>query len=185
MQMIKRNLEEDILENSEELIESVSKRKQRKKEHFASTYTLKPNENYDVNGYSYETDKLGRITRCEGTLRLEHGKRNTGHQVRAGGEYRLENDEGGHLIGRRFGGSEKVDNLVPMNSLVNGIEYKELENDWAAELDKGSTVDVKIQCRYSGDSTRPTDFIVKYKIIDKDGFERNETKRIHNQEGGK
>ena len=86
MQMIKRNLEEDILENSEELIESVSKRKQRKKEHFASTYTLKPNENYDVNGYSYETDKLGRISRCEGTLRLGQGKSHPGHQVRAGGE---------------------------------------------------------------------------------------------------
>ena len=33
-------------------------------------------------------------------------------------------DEGGHLIGRRFGGSEKVDNLVPMDSHVNGVEYK-------------------------------------------------------------
>ena len=29
------------------------------------------------------------------------------------------------------------------------------------------------------------DFIVKYKITDKDGFTRNETKRIHNQEGEK
>ena len=171
--MIRHNPEEDILEDSEELIEADSERKQLEKEHFASTYTLKPNENYDANGYSYETDKLGRITRCEGTLRLEDGKRNTAHQVR------------GHLIGRRFGGSEKVDNLVPMDSHVNGVEYKELEDDWAAELDKGSTVDVKIQCRYSGDSSRPTDFIVKYKITDKDGFERNETKRIHNQEGGK
>lgn len=72
-----------------------------------------------------------------------------------------------------------------MDSHVNGVEYKKLEDDWAAELDKSSTVDVKIQCRYSGDSSRPTDFIVKYKITDKDGFERNETKRIHNQEGGK
>lgn len=185
--MIKHNPEEDILEDSEELIESESERRQSEKEHFASTYTLKPNENYDANGYSYETDKLGRITRCEGILRLEDGKRNTAHQIRAGGEYRLENDEGGHLIGRRFGGSEKVDNLVPMDSHVNGVEYKKLEDDWAAELNKGSTVDVKIQCRYFGDSTRPTDFIVKYKITDNDEFTRNETKRIriHNQEGGK
>lgn len=183
--MINHNPEKDILEDSEELIGTDFERKQLGKEHFASTYTLKPNENYDANGYSYETDKLGRITRCEGMLRVEYGKRNTAHQIRAGGEYRLENDEGGHLIGRRFGGSEKVDNLVPMDSYVNRIEYKELEDDWAAELDKDSTVDVKIQCRYSGDSYRPTDFIVKYKITDKCGFERNETKRIHNQEGGK
>ena len=74
-----------------------------------------------------------------------------------------------------------------MDSHVNGVEYKKLEDDWAAELNKGSTVDVKIQCRYFGDSTRPTDFIVKYKITDNDEFTRNETKRIriHNQEGGK
>lgn len=183
--MIMHNPEEDGLEDSEKLLEAKNISKHLEKEHFASTYILKPNENYDANGYSYETDKLGRIIRSEGMLRLEDGKRNTAHQVRAGGEYRLENDEGGHLIGRRFGGSERVDNLVPMDSHVNGVEYKELEDDWAAELDKGSTVDVKIQCRYSGDSSRPTDFIVKYKITDKDGFERNEIKRIHNQEGGK
>lgn len=179
--MIMHNPEEDILEDSEELIEADSERKRLFQEHFASTYSLKPNENYDANGYSYETDKFGRITRCEGTLRLEEGKRNTAHQIRAGGEYRLENDEGGHLIGRRFGGSEKVDNLVPMDSHVNGGEYKEIENDWAAELEKGSNVDVKIQCRYSGESLRPTEFIIKYKITDKDGFTRNETKKIHNQ----
>ena len=82
--MIKHNPEEDILEDSEELIESESERRQSEKEHYASTYTLKPNENYDANGYSYETDKLGRITRCEGILRLEDGKRNTAHQIRAG-----------------------------------------------------------------------------------------------------
>lgn len=43
--MIKHNPEEDILEDSEELIEVDSERKQLEKEHFASTYTLKPNEN--------------------------------------------------------------------------------------------------------------------------------------------
>ena len=41
--MIKHNPEEDILEDSEELIESESERRQSEKEHFASTYTLKPN----------------------------------------------------------------------------------------------------------------------------------------------
>lgn len=181
MQMIKHNIEENILEDSEELIESDFERKQMQNKHFSSTYTLKPKENYDANGYSYETDKLGRIIRCEGSLSLEDGKRNTAHQVRAGGEYRLENDEGGHLIGRRFGGSEKVDNIVPMDSHVNGVEYKKLEDDWAAALDKGSTVHVKILCRYVCDSTRPTDFIVKYEIREKNGFTRNETKRINNR----
>lgn len=179
------NLDEEILEDSEEVLESDSERKQLQKEHFASTYTLRPNENYEVNGYSYETDKFGRIKRCEGSLKLEDGKRNPDHQVHAGGEYRLSTDEGGHLIARRFGGSEKVDNLVPMEYHVNRYEYKELEDDWASELEKGNSVDVRIQCRYSGESTRPTDFIVKYQVTDPNGFTRNETRRIHNQEGEK
>ncbi len=154
------------------------------KAHFESTYSLKPNEQYEVNNYSYETDRYGRIKRCEGTLRLEEGKRNTAHQTRAGGEYRLENDEGGHLIGRRFGGSEKVDNIVPMDYDVNHHEYKELEDDWAKELEKGNKVDVKIRCKYEDESTRSTAFIVKYKVTDQDGFTRNETKIINNTKHG-
>lgn len=46
--MINHNPEEDILEDSEELIEADSERKQLEKEHFTSTYSLKPNENYDA-----------------------------------------------------------------------------------------------------------------------------------------
>lgn len=153
--------------------------------HFASTYCLKPNEQYEVNRYSYETDRYGRIKRCEGALRLEDGKRNTDHQVRAGGEYRLDTDEGGHLIGRRFGGSEKVDNIVPMDGHVNRVEYKELEDDWAQELKKENKVDVKVRCRYEEDSARPSAFIVKYKVTDQDGFTRSETRMIRNEsEGG-
>lgn len=156
----------------------------RKSSHFASTYSLKPNEQYEVNQYSYETDRHGRIKRCEGTLRLEDGKRNTNHQVKAGGEFRLESDEGGHLIGKRFGGSEKIDNIVPMDGHVNRIEYKELEDDWAQELQKGNTVDVKIRCKYEEDSVRPTAFIVKYKVTYQDGFTRNETRIINNSKSG-
>lgn len=158
----------------------------RESTHFASTYTLKPNEQYEVNNYSYETDRYGRIQRCKGTLRLEDGKRNPDHQVRAGGEFRLENDEGGHLIARRFGGSEKIDNIVPMDSHVNRIEYKGIEDEWAKELEKGNIVDVKIRCKYEEDSMRPTAFIVKSKVTEQNGFERNETHILNNskQEGG-
>lgn len=153
-------------------------------EHFSSTYTLKPNEEYDSNQYHYETDSRGRITRCEGTLRLEDGKRNTDHQTRAGGPDRLESDQGGHLIARRFGGSEKIDNLVPMDKDLNNGEYKELENDWEKALERGDTVDVQIRCRYSGDSQRPDSFVVKYKITDENGFSRYETKVLKNGKNG-
>lgn len=170
----------DVERNNEDSIDNAENKKN-SKDHFESTYKLKPNEKYEAKGYQYETDKYGRITRCEGSLRLEEGKRNTDHQVRAGGEFRLEKDEGGHLIGRRFGGSEKIDNLVPMDHHVNGVVYKELENDWANELEKGNKVDVKISCRYSNDSLRPNEFVVKYSVTDENGFSRNEVRRIPNR----
>lgn len=169
---------------SDEVETSACESDKQRKEHFETTYSLKSNEQYEVNNYSYETDRYGRIKRSEGTLRLEEGKRNTAHQIRAGGEYRLENDEGGHLIGRRFGGSEKVDNIVPMDYDVNRYEYKELEDEWADELEKGCKVDVKVRCKYEQESTRPTAFIVKYRVTDPDGFTRNEAKIIDNTSSG-
>lgn len=71
-----------------------------------------------------------------------------------------------------------------MDHEVNRHEYKELEDDWAEELEKGSQVDVKIRCKYEEDSTRPTAFIVKYKVTDQDGFTRSETRIIHNKKSG-
>lgn len=152
--------------------------------HFESAYKLKPSEKYEVNHYSYETDRYGRIKRCEGTLRLEEGKRNTAHQTRAGGEYRLENDEGGHLIAKRFGGSEKIDNIVPMDHEVNRHEYKDVEDGWAAELKKGNNINVKILCRYEKDSARPIGFHVKYIVVDQQGFSVTEQKYISNKASG-
>ena len=180
--MIRIHSGEDFSETGEEKEQYDSKEKTTgEQKHFFTTYKLKPNENYDVKGYSYETDKYGRIKRCEGTLRLEEGERNNEHQIRAGGEYRLETDEGGHLIATRFGGSEKVDNIVPMDRHVNRSDYKEMENDWAARLEDGEKVQVMIRCRYEGASERPTDFVVKYTVTDSNGYERVESRRIHNR----
>ena len=152
--------------------------------HFASTYQLKPNEQYEVNHYNYETDRYGRIKRCEGTLRLEDGKRNLDHQAKAGGEYRMETDEGGHLIATRFGGSEKIDNIVPMDIHVNRAEYKVIENEWASELKKGNQVDVRVSCKYEESSARPTAFVVKYRVTEQDGSTRIEMKTIENMKHG-
>lgn len=181
--MLNHNREEDILEDSEERIENEDKKRQLEKQHFASAYQLKSNEDYESNGYHYETDRYGRISSCEGNLRLEDGKRNTAHQAKAGGEYRMETDEGGHLIGRRFGGSEKVDNIVPMDHDLNHGEYDKLEDEWANELERDNQVNVKIRCRYLGESTRPTEFVVKTKVTEPDGSSYVETRKLQNGEG--
>ena len=71
-----------------------------------------------------------------------------------------------------------------MDGHVNRIEYKELEDDWAQELQKGNNVDVKVRCKYEEGSTRPTAFVVKYKVTDQEGFTRSETRRINNTKPG-
>lgn len=151
--------------------------------HFESTYKLKANEQYEAEGYQYETDKYGRIERCEGSLRLDEGKRYGNHQLASGGKYRLENDEGGHLIGSEFGGSGKVDNIVPMDYDLNHHEYYELEKSWKNELKKGNEVDVNIECKYTGESERPDYLIVKSKITETDGNERYQYDKLENKKG--
>ncbi|MCI6185703.1 MAG: DNA/RNA non-specific endonuclease [Spirochaetia bacterium] len=126
---------------------------------------FKPNLNYTSCGYNYKTDSLGRISNYSGKLKLQNGVRNKAAQVAAGGNDRLANDDGGHLIATIFGGSGTSENLVAMNSSINRGEYKKLENLWASALAAGKTVSVDGQCLYNGNSERPTKFIITY-IID-------------------
>ncbi len=155
-------------------------------------YKLKSSERYEANGYKYETDKRGRITHCEGTLRLDpENDRNSYAQLKAGGEDRRHGeaegegkDDGGHLIGRRFGGSKELDNIVAQDSHLNRKEYKAMENEWKEYLEQknpdGSqkyNVDVDIRCKYKDvreetnqrDSQRPSDIYVYSKVTDDKG----------------
>ena len=154
--------------------------------HFKSTYELKENSKYEVNNYSYETDSKGRIKSCEGALKLEDAPRNVDHQVKAGGKDRLETDDGGHLIATRFDGSGKIDNIVPMDSNLNRGEYKKMENSWSKELEKGNNVDVKINCKYQGDSKRPTEIDVVSRTTDSNGnYIDSDARQFKNRSGGR
>lgn len=46
-------------------------------------------------------------------------------QANVGGKDRLQDDDGGHLIGAQFNGSPNIDNLVSQNSQINrkGVEF--------------------------------------------------------------
>lgn len=151
-------------ENRQETSESKENRS-----HFESAYELTRNDNYEANGYKYKTDDRGRITRCEGTLELQNNKANQAHQRKAGGEDRLEEDDGGHLIARRFNGSEKIDNIVAMDKHLNRGEYKKMENEWDKALKDGKTVETDIRLKYKGDSQRPDKIFVASKITDQEG----------------
>lgn len=174
-----RDVDEDI-DNFDSLSEDDSEL-----DHFDTTYSLKAKEKYEVNEYQYETDRHGRISHCEGRLRLESGKTNPVHQQKVGGEDRLDIDDGGHLIARRFGGSEKVDNIVPMNYHLNRGEYKAMETEWAKLVAEGKTVDVEIECKYGWTSSeRPKVIRVRYIVSDESGeIERRSKSFVNSKEG--
>ena len=111
----------------------------------------------------YRTDEEGRIFRVrveelhltERTERLPHDPRTFG---------KLEDDDAGHLIGDRFGGSPKLDNLVSQAQKVNRSEYKVIEDIWAKALKEGKKVSVDIEVHYADGGARPTGFTVQYAI---------------------
>ncbi|MEK0224281.1 DNA/RNA non-specific endonuclease [Bacillus proteolyticus] len=121
-------------------------------EHFTNgrRNRLKPDIRYKTGefDYFYETDSLGRIEKFEtDKLQLTEREQRLSHSKNTLGKVKGQ-DHAGHLVGDRFGGSPKVDNLVSQLSDVNLKEYKEIEEEWAAALKaeppKDVTVDVEI-----------------------------------------
>ena len=116
--------------------------------------------------YRYDADELGRPIEASGLLSLENGERSLKAQLESGGMDRLETDDGGHLIGVRFGGSGDAENIVPMDRHINRSVFKSLENKWTDALDEGKMIAVDIQPYYSDDGERPSAIMAQYVIGD-------------------
>lgn len=134
-------------------------------------------EQYEANKYRYEADKDNRIRRACGVLRLEKGQgRNNRDQKLAGGKDRRIDDQGGHYIARKFGGSPELDNLFAQNGHFNQGVYKKMENRWGSYLeqkDKNNkplyNVEVDIRSSYQRGSERPNKIFVYSKVTDNQG----------------
>ena len=99
-----------------------------------------------------------------GSLELaEESVRNPEAQRLAGGESREATDDGGHLIGTRFGGSPELENIDAQNRNLNRGGYKAEENSWAASLEEGNQVFVNVDTYKSNGSDRPSAYM-GYKI---------------------
>lgn len=116
------------------------------------------------NKYLYTTDSKGRLKtahahplKLDTQGRANHAKKPTGKK---------KGDHAGHLLGDRFGGSPKLDNIVSQMSSVNLSDFKVLENNWAKEVAKGSDVRVDVEVVY-GAGDRPSKFLVR-EVIDGD-----------------
>lgn len=129
--------------------------------------TMLPNRNYELNGYRYKTDGLGRRILAEGILHeKERNKRllikDRMEAIGQGDE--KPTDDRGHLIGDQFDGSNGMENMIPQDSEVNQKDFKALENQLARQVKAGKEVYLKIQPKYQRDSFRPIAIVVTFTI---------------------
>lgn len=132
--------------------------------------------------YTYSEDAYGKS--ASGQLTLSSSpERDPAAQRAAGGEDRRTGDneygvdDGGHLIGARFGGSAGQENLTPQDRNLNRGAYKQAENEWADRLAKGDKVYVHIES-YTGDgSDRPTNYM-GYAIFEHTDENGNKTREV-------
>ena len=118
-------------------------------------------------GYLYETDANRRTISVEGELRLRQNDRLEYQQACAGGNCRLPDDHGGHLIASQFEGPGEAINIVAMNKTLNGSsgEWYKMEQEWAKHLKQGKKVEVKIEVIYKNPiDKRPSEFKISYTI---------------------
>jgi len=127
---------------------------------------LLPNNEFEVHGYKYKTDDKGRTVSAEGKLRLQDTDytRNMEEVRKIDGQEYKTDDHQGHLIGHRFGGSDKLENLVPMDAKLNQGDFAKLEKTLADAVKDDADVRLKVEPVYEGDSTRPAEFRVSYSI---------------------
>jgi len=113
--------------------------------------------------YTYETDEQGRTIKVTGKLKKsaikDQTERDKKHRSSKQSSYGGDdpNYDGGHLVGTLFQGPAEKLNLVPQLKDQNRYgEWRQMEKDWAKELDKGNAVEVEILVEYDGDNKTPS-----------------------------
>ncbi len=101
-----------------------------------------------------------------GSLQLsDKGIRDNNAQRTVGGDSRLEDDDGGHLIGTRFNGASDERNIEAQNSNLNRSSFKIRENTWEKSLKNGDKVFVNIETPHDTNGARP-DAYMGYSITE-------------------
>ena len=129
---------------------------------------LKPNIKYNIDGTEYNTDTLSRIYKVtrKNTLILSNAKRNNYAQKKIVNLYGIKGyDQGGHIIGRQFGGSPNIDNLIPINKRLNIGEMRKTEMEWRDNLNEGNEIkDITINIEYIYTNMRPNIIKINYTV---------------------
>lgn len=96
--------EDSVEDNSKKAPENVSP--------YDKEGKLIPSNEYELNGYHYQTDELGRISEVSGNLILDNAERNKTAQKKIGKLGGETGYDGGHVIGSQFGGNGDIGNLI-------------------------------------------------------------------------
>lgn len=143
---------------------------------------FKPNTTYQVNGYNYDIDAMGRVETISGRIKVQKMHRHDYAQQKMG-HSGLPNDQGGHIIATTLGGPGENINMFPQNGNFNmGVYRHKLEDMWRDLTRAGHQVDVKIEFFYPQNSTshRPDSMNITYTV---DGG-RARQERYRNAPGG-
>lgn len=134
---------------------------------------LKPDIEYKAgeNEYTYKTDSQGRIIHAE-AIPLKEKPRDERIPHNSQSPDKLSGDDAGHIIGDQFGGSPDIDNIISQESGLNRGEYKKLEGFLRKQLQAGEKVESSYDIKYEGDSRRPFEISVIYRISDGDWCEQ-------------
>ncbi|MCI7102491.1 MAG: DNA/RNA non-specific endonuclease [Faecalibacterium sp.] len=118
---------------------------------------LQPESQYKVNGIEYQTDESGEILSWKGEPSYHpENERDIGAQMDAGGDDRLEGDDGGHLEARILGGASGKENLVAMRSTINRGDWKRAENEIVEASKRGEKIEDRGTIQREGENSRPT-----------------------------
>ena len=124
---------------------------------------LIPNNEFKRNDYVYRTDDQGRVISANGKLRLSENSNRSMESPKNMRDMK-DGDERGHLIAKRFGGSDRLENLVPMNAKLNHGDYNSMENKLAKAVQDGHDVRLKVEPVYKEDTMRPSEIRATYTI---------------------
>lgn len=123
-------------------------------------FTARPGE------YTYSQDAYGK--RASGIVKVgATSPRDRNAQRAAGGEERLSDDQGGHLIAHSLGGRNDRTNLDPQNANVNQIGQRNIEESIARlASDPGKTVHMDVQNYTQPGSQRPDATMINVSVLD-------------------
>lgn len=128
-------------------------------------------EDHEAGEYSYDESELGKS--AHGILELaDEPIRDANAQRQAGGLDRRPDDDGGHLIGARFGGAPTEENLDAQNRNLNRGAYKSEENSWAEALQEGDKVYANVDT-YKREGTERPDAYMGWTITESPDGQRH------------